>query len=239
MRCASSVLQPEKGGELACAERLERQRRQRREDVLRRPQRDPVEDLDQPPLPRIPGATPSRRRLRAADVILTQQQHLDREVRVRQQRRKRDQLVEHRHRRRALRRPAGTEHLAVLVDPNDPALGRDRVHDPDAVLVEQRVELACRAHRSPPSAPRPARRRHGRGRSRTVPPAPPGGRPARPAAPSPRREADPHAAPRYPPRRHRLRVDRSCRPPRRVSRAYAARKTFGGRVTGEGCPCLE
>lgn len=60
-----------------------------------------------------------------------------------QQRRKRDQLVEHRHRRRALRRPAGTEHLAVLVDPNDPALGRDRVHDPDAVLVKQRVELVA------------------------------------------------------------------------------------------------
>jgi hypothetical protein len=29
----------------------------------------------------------------------------------------------------------------VLVDPDDPALGRHRVDDPDAVLVEQRVEL--------------------------------------------------------------------------------------------------
>ena len=63
--------------------------RQRRDDVLRRPQRDSVEDLDQPPLPRISGATPSRgsfddpagefpgvpptgRSLRAADVILAQ-----------------------------------------------------------------------------------------------------------------------------------------------------------------------
>lgn len=60
---------------------------------------------------------------------------------MRQQRRKRDQLVEHRRRRRALRRAPGTEHLPVLVDANDPALGRDRVDDPDAVLVEQRVEL--------------------------------------------------------------------------------------------------
>jgi hypothetical protein len=84
---------PKKSGELACAERLKRQRRQHREDVIRRPQRDPVEDLDQPPLARISSATPSHRRLRAADVILTQQQHLDREVRVRQQRWKRDQLV--------------------------------------------------------------------------------------------------------------------------------------------------
>ena len=29
----------------------------------------------------------------------------------------------------------------MLVDPNDPSLGRDRVHDPDAVLVKQHVEL--------------------------------------------------------------------------------------------------
>jgi hypothetical protein len=41
----------EQGCELAGAERLERQRRQRREDVLRSPQRDPVEDLDQPHSP--------------------------------------------------------------------------------------------------------------------------------------------------------------------------------------------
>ncbi len=33
------------------------------------------------------------------------------------------------------------QHLAVLVDAHDPALGRDRVHDPDAVIVQQRVEL--------------------------------------------------------------------------------------------------
>ena len=37
-------------------------------------------------------------------------------------------------------RPRG-QHLAVLVDAHDPALGRDRVHDPDAVIVQQRVEL--------------------------------------------------------------------------------------------------
>ena len=40
----------------------------------------------------------------------------------------------------------------MLIDPDDPALGRNRVHDPDAVLVEQRVEFlaegaeACRLH---------------------------------------------------------------------------------------------
>ena len=31
----------------------------------------------------------------------------------------------------------------MLIDPDDPALGRDRVDDPDAVLVEQRVELGA------------------------------------------------------------------------------------------------
>ena len=31
----------------------------------------------------------------------------------------------------------------MLVDPNDPALGRDGVHDPDPVLVEQGVELVA------------------------------------------------------------------------------------------------
>ena len=41
------------------------------------------------------------------------------------------------------------EHLAVLVDPNDPPLGRDRVHDPHPVFVEQRVELP--AERAEPS----------------------------------------------------------------------------------------
>ena len=139
----------EKGREVARAERLERQRRQGCEDVLRRPPHDTVENLDQPPLSRISGATPNRRRLRAADVFLTQQQHLDREIRVSQQRRERDQLVEHRRRRRPLRRPPGTDHLAVLVDPNNPALGRDRVHDPNAVLVKQRVELGAERTETP------------------------------------------------------------------------------------------
>ena len=37
----------------------------------------------------------------------------------------------------------------MLVDPNDPALGRDRVHDPDPVLVKQRVELAAKRTEPP------------------------------------------------------------------------------------------
>ena len=82
-------------------------------------------------------------------LILTQQQNLDREVRVGQERRKRDQLVEHRHGRRALRRPADAEHLAVLIDADDPALGRDRVDDPDPVLVEQCVELGSERAEAP------------------------------------------------------------------------------------------
>jgi hypothetical protein len=43
----------------------------------------------------------------------------------------------------------GAEHLAVLVNPNDPALGRDRVHDPDVVLVEQRIELVAERAETP------------------------------------------------------------------------------------------
>jgi hypothetical protein len=31
----------------------------------------------------------------------------------------------------------------VCIDPDDPTLGRDRVHDPHPVLVQQRVELAA------------------------------------------------------------------------------------------------
>ena len=62
---------------------------------------------------------------------------------MRDQRRKRDQLVEYRHRCRTLRRPARAEYLAVLIDPDDPTLGRDRVHDPHTVLVQQRVELVA------------------------------------------------------------------------------------------------
>lgn len=53
------------------------------------------------------------------------------------------QLVEHRHRRRVLWRPIDAERLAILIDPDDPALGRDRVHILDAVPVEQRVALAA------------------------------------------------------------------------------------------------
>ena len=141
VRCAICVGAAENGRELACGEWLDRQRGERREDVLWRTQRDLVEDLDHSPLAWIAGATTSGCRLRAADVILTQEQHLDREVRVGQQRGERYELVEHRRGGRALRRPADAEHLAVLIDPDDSALGGNRVDDPHAVLVEQRVEL--------------------------------------------------------------------------------------------------
>ena len=53
MRWARRVRQRSDVGELAGAERLDRQRGQCREDVLRRAQYDAVEDLDQPPLARI------------------------------------------------------------------------------------------------------------------------------------------------------------------------------------------
>ena len=74
-------------------------------------------------------------------MVLAHEQNLDGEVRVRQQRWERNQLVEHLDGRAALGGATDRDDLAVLVDSHDPPLERDRVHDPDAVLVQQRVEL--------------------------------------------------------------------------------------------------
>ena len=74
-------------------------------------------------------------------MILAQQENLDREIRVGQQRRESNELVEHVDRRRTLWRPTHRRNLAVLVDAHDPTFSRDRVHDTDTMLVKQRIEL--------------------------------------------------------------------------------------------------
>ena len=142
-RARSIVLASEASGELARAERLNRQIRQRREDVLRRPEHDPVEDLDQPPLPRIPGATPSRSSAAGGgcDPPLSSSTSIVR-FGCDSSDGNATQLVEHRHRRRALRRSARTEHLAGARRPGRSGArprpgGTTRI----AVIVEQRVEL--------------------------------------------------------------------------------------------------
>ena len=60
-----------------------------------------------------------------------------------QQRRERDQPVEHLDHRPVLCRAAHRRHLTLLVDTDDPPRGRDRMHDPDPMLVKQRVELGA------------------------------------------------------------------------------------------------
>ena len=102
---------------------------------------DPVEHLDKPPLAGIPRPAARGERSASADVILARQENLDREIRVGQQRRERNELVEHLDRRRTLRRATNRHDLAVLVDADDPTFSRDRVHDANTMLIKQRIEL--------------------------------------------------------------------------------------------------
>ena len=106
-------------------------------------QLDAAKDLAQAALARIACPPARRDRPSTPNVVLVEQQHLDREVGMGQQRREGGELVEHLHHRPALRRAADRHHLALLVDAHDPPLGRDRMHDPDPVLVKQRVELGA------------------------------------------------------------------------------------------------
>ncbi len=84
-------------GELARREGLVAQRRgQEGERVGGRAQLDAVEHLHEAPLPRVALAASQHDRLGRADVVLPAQEHLDGEVGMREQRRERDELVEHR-----------------------------------------------------------------------------------------------------------------------------------------------
>jgi len=69
-------------GQLTRAERLRRERRQRSHHVARPAELDAVEHIDQASLPWIPSPASHRLRSSAANVVLAQQQHLDRQVRV-------------------------------------------------------------------------------------------------------------------------------------------------------------
>ena len=93
---------------------------------------------------RWPGSRMKRRPRtgrRRAHVVLAAQQDLDRQVRVREQRRERHEALEDRGRARALRRRPRREHLAVRVHAHDPPLRRYGVDDADPMAIEQRVQL--------------------------------------------------------------------------------------------------
>ena len=165
--------QPQRGGQLARRERLaaeQRRRQQRRASAGRGRSSTLLEHLDEPPLARVAPPAPQHDRrppargcgprgraaprpsdagARAATGTTTSRSNTVQRPALQ---------------RRAPRR----QHLAVLVHAHDPPLGRHRVHDPHAVAVQQRVELAAPAARSRRSGSRPARRRRAPGRSRSA-----------------------------------------------------------------------
>ena len=129
--------------QLACAEWIRRKRGQHCHHVAGPSHLNAVEHLDQPTLSWIPcpathplGTTP-------ADVIFAQQQHLDGQVRVRQERRERHKLVEHLHDTSSLRRSADRGDLAAPIDADNSPFGRDWIDDPKSVRIKQRIELAA------------------------------------------------------------------------------------------------
>ncbi len=134
---------PKHRGQLAGAEWLARKGWQHTSDIVRVAQLDPVEHLTEVSLARISRPPARSHRPNGTDVVLAQQQHLDREVGMRQQRGERNQPVEHIDRGPTLRGPADRENLAVLIDAYDPPPRCDGVHDPHPVPVKQIIELGA------------------------------------------------------------------------------------------------
>lgn len=130
-------------GQVSGAERICGKRRKDTLDVLGTVQLDSGEHVTQVSHPWVARAPTGRDRTSGAYVILAEQQHLNRQVGVGQQRRERGQPVKHVHHRPALGRSADREHLAVLVHAHDAPLGRDGVHDPESVAVKERVKLGA------------------------------------------------------------------------------------------------
>ena len=87
-------------------------------------------------------------RLGGADVILAQQENLDREVRVGQQGRESNKFVEHSYRRVTLRRLTDRRNLAVLVDAHDPTFTRYRVHQCEAGAGRAAHQALCPKRRA-------------------------------------------------------------------------------------------
>jgi hypothetical protein len=90
-----------------------------------------------------PAAAPPRlARLVAAKLLLLGEDHFELEIRVRHQRRQRDQFGEQMARRAALRRTP-TVHAAVGMTSHDPAPARDGKHQAEAVQRQQRPQLGA------------------------------------------------------------------------------------------------
>jgi hypothetical protein len=77
-------------------------------------------------------------------MILTDEEDLDRQVRVRQQRWKRHELVEDLERRTAAGGASQRADLTARVDAHDPSFCGDWMHDAKSMLVQQRVELSAK-----------------------------------------------------------------------------------------------
>lgn len=128
--------------QVACAERLSWKRWERAENVARAAELDAAKHVPEPALAGISCSPAHRLWSSGPDMVLAHQDYLDGQVRMREQRRKGDELVEHVDRGSTLRRRADRDHLAVFIDPHDPPLCRNRMHDPNMVDVEQRIELS-------------------------------------------------------------------------------------------------
>ncbi len=115
------------GGQLAGAEWLARKGWKHASDVVRVAQLDALEHLTEVSLARIQCPAARGHWPDGTDVVLAQQQHLDREVGMRQQRGERNKPVKHIDRGPTLRGPADQENLAVLIEVYDPPLRCDGV----------------------------------------------------------------------------------------------------------------
>ena len=102
---------------------------------------DALQDLSQAALAGIARAPAPADRRRGANVILGHEHDLDGQMRVAEQRGEGDEPIEQLQGVAAAGRGPGGEHEAVGVDANDPTLRGDRVDDPEAVLIQERVEL--------------------------------------------------------------------------------------------------
>ena len=140
---------PQNRSQLTGAKWLRGKRRKRTDDVGDPAQLDATEHVAQAALSRIPRPPTHSYWPSGAQVVLGQQQHLNREIGMRQQRREGRQLVKHLHHRPTLPRAADRHHLPLLIHTHDPALERDRMHNPKPVLVKQRVQLGAQRAEPP------------------------------------------------------------------------------------------
>jgi hypothetical protein len=114
----------EQRSELRSAKRPRRERGQHVHDVVGSMELDAVDHFDQTPLSGIPDPARCAPGSIWAEVVLAQQEHLDGQMRVSQQRRECNELVEYLDYARALGRATNLGDFAVLTDAHNSSLGR-------------------------------------------------------------------------------------------------------------------